>query len=633
MRESALLAALSSLSFYTTNDDTATHDHQALAPDQLLQEALRHMDNTTSPLPSVSRRAILSLLRNIQVGSLTIQDTDGTVTTCGSPRRVDSQDSKTVYSAAHTELLVLNDMFWVRLLLFADMGFAESYMLGEVACPDITAFFKLFIQNRAYLSNGSVFTSTNHNPAACDHQALVPDRNKLVGIDNLVHSPQYHPAKLVTQDVQQEQCSTQARYGGRQYGALARKEFTQKWKEELKARKKEAMEEQHQRKIQALKDERIRAAIRRNASLNGRFEEYIQQMSVWGGCYLDHEMCSHARDATIDLPAEASSNVTLRLSSSLAPDRGGYTPDPWIVKSILHAAASTYEAYDHYKRSYDPADQDFRSPEELLYRLHDGLGFGSPDRCKLESHQINDANSGTFTTRGRRIAETFLQCTHVLVSEISSTRLLPLCLLGSIPRVVGAPISPAEAMLNATDEFQSFTSNLGNGAISLAPYGFFVGGIARVLYIAGRPTRARGFPMYSCALSLFTAFGWWGIRVAQEDLSLEATFIAAFFACYASLVADLRRSAKEKKKYLLLSVFAGAISCLLGAALQPLGQSQPRVAAESSVLHVEAAGAYLARAANNGPFFLTASAVIIHLYQRSVESESAEGSVNHVNQE
>jgi cyclopropane-fatty-acyl-phospholipid synthase len=81
------------------------------------------------------------------------------VTICGSPRRVDSQENKTVHSAAHTELRVLNDLFWVRLLLFADMGFAESYMLGEVACPDITAFFKLFIQNRAYLSNGSTFTS------------------------------------------------------------------------------------------------------------------------------------------------------------------------------------------------------------------------------------------------------------------------------------------------------------------------------------------------------------------------------------------------------------------------------------------------------------------------------------------
>lgn len=111
------------------------------------------------PLLSVSRSAILSLLKNIQVGSLTIHDTDGSVTICGSPRRVDSQDEKNVYSTAHTELRVLNDLFWVRLLLFADMGFAESYMLGEVACPDITAFFKLFIQNRAYLSNGSTFTS------------------------------------------------------------------------------------------------------------------------------------------------------------------------------------------------------------------------------------------------------------------------------------------------------------------------------------------------------------------------------------------------------------------------------------------------------------------------------------------
>ncbi|KAI9713222.1 MAG: hypothetical protein M1820_001208 [Bogoriella megaspora] len=40
------------------------------------------------------------------------------------------------------------------------MGFAESYMLGEVSCPDLTMFFKLFILNRAYLSNGSTITST-----------------------------------------------------------------------------------------------------------------------------------------------------------------------------------------------------------------------------------------------------------------------------------------------------------------------------------------------------------------------------------------------------------------------------------------------------------------------------------------
>jgi cyclopropane-fatty-acyl-phospholipid synthase len=113
------------------------------------------------PLLSISRGAILALLKNIQTGSLQIRDADGTLTICGSPPRAQSEGGeKSVYSVPHAELKVLNDLFWVRLLLFADMGFAESYMLGEVACPDITAFFRLFIVNRKYLSNGSTITSS-----------------------------------------------------------------------------------------------------------------------------------------------------------------------------------------------------------------------------------------------------------------------------------------------------------------------------------------------------------------------------------------------------------------------------------------------------------------------------------------
>ena len=111
------------------------------------------------PLVAVSRGAILAILKNIQIGSLQVTDADGTYTICGSPRRSDSKEERSVYSIAHAELRVLNDLFWVRALLFADMGFAESYMLGEIECPDITAFFKLFIANRKYLSNGTTLTS------------------------------------------------------------------------------------------------------------------------------------------------------------------------------------------------------------------------------------------------------------------------------------------------------------------------------------------------------------------------------------------------------------------------------------------------------------------------------------------
>lgn len=112
------------------------------------------------PLLSLSRGAILALLKQIQVGSLTVVDTDGSVTVCGTSRRVQGDGGdKTVHTVPHAELRVLNDLFWVRLLVFADMGFAESYMLGEVACPDLTAFFKVFIVNRPHLSNGTTLTS------------------------------------------------------------------------------------------------------------------------------------------------------------------------------------------------------------------------------------------------------------------------------------------------------------------------------------------------------------------------------------------------------------------------------------------------------------------------------------------
>lgn len=40
-------------------------------------------------------------------------------------------------------LTVRKESFWVRLALFADMGFAEAYMLGEVKCNDLTGFFEV----------------------------------------------------------------------------------------------------------------------------------------------------------------------------------------------------------------------------------------------------------------------------------------------------------------------------------------------------------------------------------------------------------------------------------------------------------------------------------------------------------
>ncbi|KAK4617925.1 Tuberculostearic acid methyltransferase [Fulvia fulva] len=112
------------------------------------------------PLLSFSRGAILATLRNIQIGSLTIIDSDGSITSCGNRDRVSKpEDERTVNHIPHIELRVTNEQFWVRLAIFADMGFAESYMLGEFSCSDLTAFFRLFILNKQYLSNGVTFAS------------------------------------------------------------------------------------------------------------------------------------------------------------------------------------------------------------------------------------------------------------------------------------------------------------------------------------------------------------------------------------------------------------------------------------------------------------------------------------------
>ncbi|KAF2083273.1 cyclopropane-fatty-acyl-phospholipid synthase [Saccharata proteae CBS 121410] len=115
-------------------------------------QALRQYAGSAAwdPLVQLSRNAVLSLLLRIQIGRLDIVDEDGHSITCGHGKD----------GAPSTTLQVHKDTLWVRMLLFADMGFAESYMLGEVSCPNLTAFFQLFILNREHLSNGTTLTSS-----------------------------------------------------------------------------------------------------------------------------------------------------------------------------------------------------------------------------------------------------------------------------------------------------------------------------------------------------------------------------------------------------------------------------------------------------------------------------------------
>ena len=91
-------------------------------------------------LVSVSRSTILSLLQRIAIGRLEITDTDGTVTICGQPDlKPTPHPYRSVYTPPSSELVVQKDVFWVRLLLFADMVRSSTLWTIEYCADDSRA--------------------------------------------------------------------------------------------------------------------------------------------------------------------------------------------------------------------------------------------------------------------------------------------------------------------------------------------------------------------------------------------------------------------------------------------------------------------------------------------------------------
>ncbi|CEH12534.1 hypothetical protein CBOM_00512 [Ceraceosorus bombacis] len=134
-----------------------------------------------SPLVKLSRSAVLGLFSRLTEGTLDLTDVDGTSYKYGDPVLVRSkhgrssasgdlhdargcaQKSSSSNSSAspRAELTVKSDTFWVRMLVGADLGFAESYMAGEVETKDLGAVFALFIKNRSALSEMQVGLVSN----------------------------------------------------------------------------------------------------------------------------------------------------------------------------------------------------------------------------------------------------------------------------------------------------------------------------------------------------------------------------------------------------------------------------------------------------------------------------------------
>jgi hypothetical protein len=99
------------------------------------------------PVFNLARRTVLGIFARLETGSLLIMDqASGAKYVFGESRLEENSEkaeAKSIYTVPSAKIVVTRDSFWLRLLLFADIGFAEAYMLGDFECNDLVSFFQV----------------------------------------------------------------------------------------------------------------------------------------------------------------------------------------------------------------------------------------------------------------------------------------------------------------------------------------------------------------------------------------------------------------------------------------------------------------------------------------------------------
>ncbi|KAI8994252.1 cyclopropane-fatty-acyl-phospholipid synthase [Trametes punicea] len=105
-----------------------------------------------SPLCVFAEKAATSLLRSISDGSLTIHTPSRTY--CFGEQSIvpAGEADQDKLKTPKAEVTVRDPMFWLRLCMMGDVGFAEAYMYGDIDCEDLVSVFLVFLANRAQLS-------------------------------------------------------------------------------------------------------------------------------------------------------------------------------------------------------------------------------------------------------------------------------------------------------------------------------------------------------------------------------------------------------------------------------------------------------------------------------------------------
>ena len=96
---------------------------------------------TNEPGNSIARKAMVRLLNNLKIGSLTVHD-GGETLTFGSPHRS---------GEPHAEVRVHNPSAYRKVLTGGALGSGEAYMEGDWSSPALVEVIRLFTANMSVL--------------------------------------------------------------------------------------------------------------------------------------------------------------------------------------------------------------------------------------------------------------------------------------------------------------------------------------------------------------------------------------------------------------------------------------------------------------------------------------------------
>lgn len=99
---------------------------------------------------TAARTTIVSMMEKLTRGQLRVLSTEGICYTFGTPAiysdAFPNPNKEALPSKAdeiRAEIRVINDAFWVRMLLLSDLGFSEAFMTGDIEVDDLDALFKV----------------------------------------------------------------------------------------------------------------------------------------------------------------------------------------------------------------------------------------------------------------------------------------------------------------------------------------------------------------------------------------------------------------------------------------------------------------------------------------------------------